>query len=997
MKKKYLKIATILITGLIAMHVGSNEVKAVYPYSCIKFQRGDNLRLSGTGTLPGTWDMYVSFGNEYDSNKNCIVGNNQVRALCAFYWYEPPTTGSYIFDPQNSFKLKYNQVEINDLAAMGVAKLAQDTSVKNKYSLSDNDEVVVKVTALNLYLSKITGVNRFETPSGAEKQWNYIGVIGNNLNNIDKMIKGFEESNNDYDKAVWELYNLATTIASSSTGSLSLNFTDNTKTFTLKDGFYSATFNVESNVDISSVNAVVSGISGNATITQSTFGKTGTITVSFPRSAVPDNTTKVTVTATAMATQKKTTMIVTSTEGINSQPFVIIPGAEGRGEFLYEPVYISTEKTVGLEVLCYRYKATCGDTACSNTRDNNVRECSTFTESYTADSCESTDNGIKEFGKKEFDLIPGVCSLYCTEKADASYPGNVSPAVTMNTNLIWPTIGDPYPLTTHSVLKCQVMMHNDSPVSQACLDVANQTNYTYINGSGAQLYYNDTTGDKEPIPLNQSCNSSFIVIGSSVTITNNCQYTLPENQYVAISKDKAKFIADFATAYTDHILITEYGGVLPIGGISWKESKLITKELFGNNYKLQIKDLPLGYGNQLAEKLNETDYICKYNVTTEASGECKCPPGTKHVGMDLTGILEKIPNTCAEAKEVYCDSDICYTNPELCVCPPNTKHAGESIEDCLKDYDYEYCVKNHPCDEDNIRYCTRVDGTLVDITDCWFANGQNQAADKFCTNLYCPLESDEDSYCPADSVKGNTYKYKDDPRYTACLGAGGEQKQCMAYVCNIEECGDDPNCKYKCPDNSDYPKKDISICISEQRANPNNSLQNALDFCYKRCYKTAGSEIIIYRTISLENPFPSMNGDKSTNQTGLSEGMFNDTVKGRYPGTNWNGISVVKNNILNNRGYDGSAIYQEATPLYTFNLDATAIKKIRDYNTKQAKESAGYADWDLTCTNGAYCISEFVHKSGITTATGNSILDSSNSTCANASNKSSFISCYNQP
>ena len=101
-----------------------------------------------------------------------------------------------------------------------------------------------------------------------------------------------------------------------------------------------------------------------------------------------------------------------------------------------------------------------------------------------------------------------------------------------------------------------------------------------------------------------------------------------------------------------------------------------------------------------------------------------------------------------------------------------------------------------------------------------------------------------------------------------------------------------------------------------------------------------------------------------------------------------------ENVILNNRGYDGSKIYEEATPLYTINLDAVAIKQIREYNKKQNREDEGYADFNLSCTNGAYCISSFLHNGQFTTADGKSILDQYNSTCASAKDKNSFISCY---
>ena len=215
------------------------------------------------------------------------------------------------------------------------------------------------------------------------------------------------------------------------------------------------------------------------------------------------------------------------------------------------------------------------------------------------------------------------------------------------------------------------------------------------------------------------------------------------------------------------------------------------------------------------------------------------------------------------------------------------------------------------------------------------------------------------------------------------------EADCIQLICYDDPCTD--NCDYVCPENSDYPNKDISNCVKFERGKGNN-LVDSISICQKRyCYK-GGNGIIIYRTISLENPFPSMDADKNITQKDLTVGMFNDTVKGRYPGTNWNGITLVKNKILNNRGYDGSAIYQEADPLYVIELDATAIKKIRDYNSYQVEHSEGYADFTLTCTNGAYCRSSFLRDGRYTKADGKQILTSG--TCQSVDGKDSFVNCY---
>lgn len=110
---------------------------------------------------------------------------------------------------------------------------------------------------------------------------------------------------------------------------------------------------------------------------------------------------------------------------------------------------------------------------------------------------------------------------------------------------------------------------------------------------------------------------------------------------------------------------------------------------------------------------------------------------------------------------------------------------------------------------------------------------------------------------------------------------------------------------------------------------------------------------VVYRTISLTEPFPGMSGD------------------GRYPGNNWtydseidyknlydyttvSGNDLVDRYIINNRGVESDQVYK-IEPMYTFELNPTVIKAIREYN-----DSNEYADFDLDCTNGKKCISDFL-------------------------------------
>ncbi len=93
---------------------------------------------------------------------------------------------------------------------------------------------------------------------------------------------------------------------------------------------------------------------------------------------------------------------------------------------------------------------------------------------------------------------------------------------------------------------------------------------------------------------------------------------------------------------------------------------------------------------------------------------------------------------------------------------------------------------------------------------------------------------------------------------------------------------------------------------------------------------------VVFRTISLTNPFPGYNGS------------------GRTPGDNWlskdesdtpedETNTLINNYILNNRSVSGGKVY-DLTPMYKITLTPTLIEQIREYNSKIAD---GYSDDSL--------------------------------------------------
>ncbi len=96
---------------------------------------------------------------------------------------------------------------------------------------------------------------------------------------------------------------------------------------------------------------------------------------------------------------------------------------------------------------------------------------------------------------------------------------------------------------------------------------------------------------------------------------------------------------------------------------------------------------------------------------------------------------------------------------------------------------------------------------------------------------------------------------------------------------------------------------------------------------------------LVYRQISLDNPFPNSGSESS-----------------RKMGQNWNEI-LANNLITNNRGVKTNEVYS-LEPLYTIELTPQMISKIRtDY------ANTSLSDYNLICdADGLHCVSSFVHE-----------------------------------
>ncbi len=319
----------------------------------------------------------------------------------------------------------------------------------------------------------------------------------------------------------------------------------------------------------------------------------------------------------------------------------------------------------------------------------------------------------------------------------------------------------------------------------------------------------------------------------------------------------------------------------------------------------------------------------------------------------------------AGAEGVSMNEYVCHyrvTSDDLntpCTCPPGTKYAGMMLTAIIEDNDmtcadaiFEYCDRDSPG------------------PDC---------------------EENCEIFCESDPTI----------EITACVNEGHTRSWCEKEFCSGNPPGGNPpggGPKYYCPTDKGYKNggMEITNCVIS-RVSKGSTLSEAQKYCEARLCNL--DQLIIYRTIDLKNPFPSIDADEKTVANWPDVGAFNLAIHGRYPGSNWNSQKLVQSRIhtvkREGRTVQDNDIYKEKKPLYHFELDTATIKKIRQYNNKQKKEG-GYNDNETLICNrtigddilGAGCKSAFVHNpiyGGDTTG--------AKSLCGNANSVTAVAKC----
>ena len=332
--------------------------------------------------------------------------------------------------------------------------------------------------------------------------------------------------------------------------------------------------------------------------------------------------------------------------------------------------------------------------------------------------------------------------------------------------------------------------------------------------------------------------------------------------------------------------------------------------------KKEADSLDIGFGN-LATSLNsEVGKKLNMKITDLKLGS----------GNIFSKEIEKINYVCTyETKK----------DGGSCVCPPGTYHEGKNLWNRIVQ-----SGSGLSCIEAQMEYCDDSGITPPETGE---------------VSLYCP---EPNQHIQLDS----------------CVYAGNTYQSCKDRLCN------DPNYppgnKYECPSNTKHWHMDISNCV-EAYLKKGKPLNNAIPMCQKLLCNYDGIPII-YRPISLINPFPSRYID------GGIPSFNTDNISGRYPGYNWNSVKLVEKEILNNRNEKNYNVYNR-TPLYIIDLDAASMRNIRDYNENQER-FGGYSDFTLECKNGGKCLSNKFLR-GIIRMSGGTCRPASSTEFENCTNK----------
>lgn len=596
---------------------------------------------------------------------------------------------------------------------------------------------------------------------------------------------------------------------------------------------------------------------------------------------------------------------------------------------------------------CYNIKMNIDPAKCINKGKSNI---GTYREEVEDADCDETNvENATENGRLVYE--GPSCQIHCLETAQQFFPGNIKDKLGIGTYLIWPTsesslhftpFNNNYPLFFSGTRTCKITGSNIS----GCQNVDSSVIYPFETEAHIS-WDNGVNASKIQNLESDQIKYEKTVLGDTILVTATKKYYLPENLNRYYDKQNNK-----SYNYEPSVPFEDIGTAnLPISGKATE-----------GFYNLEVINTKLGADNVFGSAASNNKYVCNYELVSKADG-CVCPEDSMiNAGESIYDNIVRDGISCSEGIQKYC-----YTSS--CECSPGTKYSGKNLVGYLNDSTSCSTAQQLYCDNNNPPGSVCVTCDVGTLHEGMYLMSQEACSKPVLTDAdLCDNSNDSNKYCPEP--------YDTTKNISACIKTGMSYDECVQKICP----GTDN--EYKCKNtNQAGGKMDITYCV-HTKIGQGKTLQEAIDECDRLICPLPNGLRIIYRVIDLSNPFPSYNADRTVSQRGLSIGMFNDTVKGRYPGFNWNSKTVVKTKILNNRNVDGDAVYKKE-PLYRFVLTTDTVKEIRKYNKKQAK---GYSDFNLNClnNNSIACVSSFVH---------NPVYGLADGTCSGKLTKGNFYTC----
>lgn len=481
---------------------------------------------------------------------------------------------------------------------------------------------------------------------------------------------------------------------------------------------------------------------------------------------------------------------------------------------------------------------------------------------------------------------------------------------------------------------CKKICNIDTLKGNAIGELNNSKAAAKLTG-GTNNLFNDYLSNKSP-DIIEKVNSSDPTI---FTFTKTTNFYIPSH------------INRYQNILTGSVLSQANEGFL-----DRKEGVISTRinDLLNIKYYLIISDIELGVSNKFGEKING-EYKCSYKLTdyseNDTGSPCTCPSGTDNAGDKISDLVELCDNpeaknykyTCAELQHILCNKTepknspfVCkkqYTcrgnkNVDITTCVENERKKGKSLEKAI----IECTEQNDKC---NGNYCYNDKNELQDLTSCLDSgNSKITCMKKYgCSGNSC-LGVCTESTLKSESVTLTYSKCKNEKNTTICSPSLACKDLNMKVSSSAEECIS--------------TKLNMSLSDALNSSVDSNKIISAMNSCENSICIPKNSPMVVYRIIDLKNPFPLNNQKSSTLNISF------DNNKSRNPGSNWNGNTLINNEILNAREKSNYDLYN-SEPLYKITLTPEIIKKI-----KQSNKSYTYGNF--ICNDNSLCISNFLHS-----------------------------------